>query len=404
MKYPQTTITKRNNLLLINLFTILFFLTSFMTPTISVGQYIIDLVEFKATPPPAGGGIDIQWEAVAPKSSLYTIEELDADGNFVAIGMVDGANSFVDDNPSDGVNTYRLAQEDIDGEKGYSESLRVAYSEAAASIIIDLVEFKGTPPATGGGIGIEWVPYVSEPSLYTVERLSSDGNFVAIGMVDGANSFIDENPLDGINNYRLVQKDADEMITYSESLRIAYSEAAASIIIDLVEFKGTPSPEGEGIVLEWEAYLPTSSDAYSIERAGEDGLFVEIGVADVENAFLDEHPLEGMNHYRLTKTDDEGHVFYSNIIEVDHGEDIAIDLSPNPASQFLQVKYEVEKDAYVVVRMLDQNGNILLELTPNTAKGGHRHVSIDVRNYNPGLYFIHVINGSSTGAKIFTIQ
>jgi len=126
MKHPEIIIAKRDNLLLINLFTILFLLTSLLRPTITVGQSIADLAEFKGEV--KGHSIYLFWEwNNSLDETEYVIEKADAAANFSEIGTTGIGHDFEDVHPYDGVNYYRLVGENSDGEKSYSDVITVEY-------------------------------------------------------------------------------------------------------------------------------------------------------------------------------------------------------------------------------------------------------------------------------------
>lgn len=272
---------------------------------------------------------------------------------------------------------------------------------ASAQMIIDLVEVKATLDT--GSIVLTWV--VSSPSpgdLYTIERSGGDGAFVAIGSVKELYAFRDQNPLEGKNTYRLSQIVAGGQVIYSN--KEATAIYSSIMIIDLVEVKAVPNPADDEVTLTWTVANPKSGDFYTIERAGSDGIFAAIGVANGVYTFTDENPLEGESKYRLSQKISSTQIAYSNPFTATFYYSRELSLNPNPTSNNLQVHYKVEKDIVLYIQLLDQMGNLLEQHTPDTHSGGHRHINLHVNNYPSGIYFIRLIDNKAVEMKQFYKQ
>jgi hypothetical protein len=111
---------------------------------------------------------------------------------------------------------------------------------AGCSMPIELLSFEGK--AIDVFIQLKWHTATEINNAYIAVERSKDGvYFVELGRVKGHGttrlpqvySFIDEQPLRGINYYRLRQVDADEQIEYHKIIAVAYHEKEANINMQL---------------------------------------------------------------------------------------------------------------------------------------------------------------------------
>jgi hypothetical protein len=102
----------------------------------------------------------------------------------------------------------------------------------------------------GKKVIIDWITTMEESNEYfTIERAGDDQKFASIATVPGAGdntgekaySFTDNNPLAGLNYYRLVQTDIDGKKSYFEIKRILNSSNKSSSVIV------SPNPFGENL-------------------------------------------------------------------------------------------------------------------------------------------------------------
>jgi predicted esterase len=91
-----------------------------------------------------------------------------------------------------------------------------------------------------GSVEISWVTTDEKDNAsFTIERAGEDQHFVAIGAIPGLGdhtgeqpySFIDKNPLSGINYYRLVQTDIDGEKTYFDIKKILNKPGGGPAVI-----------------------------------------------------------------------------------------------------------------------------------------------------------------------------
>jgi len=125
----------------------------------------IELVKFETIP--ENNSVKVKWETNSEVNNDYfTIEKSNDGTQFLPVGTVHGAGtssatlsySFVDDQPYQGINYYRLKQVDYDGQFTYSKTISVNVSEGdAVTEYFDLYGRKISPAhLLQSGIYIQW--------------------------------------------------------------------------------------------------------------------------------------------------------------------------------------------------------------------------------------------------------
>jgi hypothetical protein len=85
----------------------------------------------------------------------------------------------------------------------------------------------------------------------------------------------------------------------------------------------------EGIQVSWETLSEVNTDYFAVEHADQTGNFVQIGKVNcagkstsaIDYGFLDRHPANGLNYYRLKQLDLNGASTYSDIAALNYASD-----------------------------------------------------------------------------------
>ncbi|HYK43907.1 MAG TPA: T9SS type A sorting domain-containing protein, partial [Parafilimonas sp.] len=96
--------------------------------------------------------------------------------------------------------------------------------------------------------------------------------------------------------------------------------------------------QGSCVNLLWRSQHESNTDHYEIQNASEAKEFRFVGTAAAKNApffndysFIDEHPLAGMNYYRIKVVDKNGHESYSSVVFIDMPQTMnQVSIYPNP--------------------------------------------------------------------------
>jgi hypothetical protein len=133
----------------------------------------------------------------------------------------------------------------------------------------------------GGSIALDWATATeTQNDYFAVERSADGARFTEIGRVPGAGNsttvqtyaFRDENPLPGLNYYRLRQVDADGQYAFSRTVAVTTSKNAPALTI-------APNPAAEFITVQF-AQVAEAPVQWLLADAS--GRVLRSGTADTE--------------------------------------------------------------------------------------------------------------------------
>ncbi len=171
---------------------------------------------------------------------------------------------------------------------------------------------------------------------------------------------------------------------------------SAVLPVELIAFHVNKTEKD--VYLTWATGSQENSEYFAIERS-QDGIdFSAIGYVDVtgdtklrtDYSFVDEHPLKGINYYRLRIVDFDAKEEYSAILSVGFFNDSPVALYPNPVRDVLQIK-TADKAGVFQFDLYDLTGQIVL-----AEKGELK--SIDMASIRSGAY--HYVIKDRFGAVI----
>jgi hypothetical protein len=156
-------------------------------------------------------------------------------------------------------------------------------------------------------------------------------------------------------------------------------------------------PQGQSVKLTWKTLTETNSKGFEIQRSANAAQWQDIGYVQAAGnstsernyAYLDAKPSNGVIYYRLKQIDLDGRLSFSNVVNTRFSATGVLTLSPNPATQFVEIN-GLEKGE---VRVMDANGRVMI----NQAVNGNTNVNIS--GLTKGLYFFEVISGKEKTIK-----
>ena len=86
------------------------------------------------------------------------------------------------------------------------------------------------------------------------------------------------------------------------------------------------------------------------------------------------------------------------------GENLKLNVYPNPASHNTQISIQLENEATVGFIIFDKDGNEVMDLGAEHSAAGLYSKTIDVSDLNNGLYLIKIIAGEKTSIGRFIVQ
>ncbi len=114
----------------------------------------------------------------------------------------------------------------------------------------------------------------------------------------------------------------------------------------------------------------------------------------IDYTFNDHSPLNGHNYYRLSQFDLDGKVTYSHVEDVYFGNDIVIQVYPNPVQTTLTLDIQSPKSTWLQTKIIDVTGRIVRR-TDLQVQAGQHQAELDVKDLADGIYQIEVSNGKS---------
>lgn len=173
------------------------------------------------------------------------------------------------------------------------------------------------------------------------------------------------------------------------------------LAVSLEYFKGYRQANNNNLV--WKANVTTSSAVFSLERSADGRSFGSIGNVNAASfgtasvyGFVDGHPLNGINYYRLKTTEADGHTSYSMIIAIlntDKGFDI-VGLSPTLVNSRATLSVTSAQAGLIDIMITDINGKQLQKVTTNISAGSNT-LDLDFSKLASGMY---QLTGTEQGA------
>lgn len=176
--------------------------------------------------------------------------------------------------------------------------------------------------------------------------------------------------------------------------------------VELTKFDATISKNNK-IRLAWETASELDNQGFEIERSREGKKWETLDfvkgtgtTSEVQRyEWMDEKPYqEDLNYYRLKQMDFDGTTEYSAIVVAEMKSDKReIEISPNPASQFLNVRLgELEQEA--VIEVYNSNGQVVKSII---ASRNDITISLDISDLPSSVYWMIVSSGNTKQQQKF---
>jgi hypothetical protein len=162
------------------------------------------------------------------------------------------------------------------------------------------------------------------------------------------------------------------------------------------------------VQLAWSTSYEQNNHYFLVQRSADGQQFSTIDTTAATDSatgsaysYLDAHPLNGTNYYRLDQVDQDGTGTYSPIRLVTIGQTSAdLQLSPNPADATVYLEMGGKQSGTMQVRLLDVQGKALRNwVIQKTA--GNWNQALDVSGLPAGSYFIQVLGTNYQTTRTF---
>jgi hypothetical protein len=186
--------------------------------------------------------------------------------------------------------------------------------------------------------------------------------------------------------------------------------AATVLPVNFLGFSG--NLQNTNVNLYWIITTSKEIDRFEVERSTDNASFIKVGtVSDKVNlnvqqsyGLLDDisNSNSDIFYYRLKAIGKDGSFKYSNVLVVKRSNTkTPLTVTPNPAIDVATVKFFVEKETLITVRLLDNTGKTVLLEKIRAAKGANAYQLTGLLRFANGVYSVQVlINDELTTQKL----
>ena len=161
--------------------------------------------------------------------------------------------------------------------------------------------------------------------------------------------------------------------------------------VKLVTFTATKADESRAQI-NWQTATEEGTDYFDVERAADGKNFNTVvrhtiaagnSATATDYQTYDNDPIAGTNYYRLKMVDVTGRITYSEIRTVNFGKVHNYTISPNPATDVINVK---GMDAGASIMIMSTTGQVISE-----TKAVGPMQAINLNKIVPGLYYVQIV-------------
>jgi hypothetical protein len=204
----------------------------------------------------------------------------------------------------------------------------------------------------------------------------------------------------------------DDPVSSSQSrFMIIFTELAPSFTLPLTFTSVNARMQGNQARIAWTTENESNMISYNIQRSGDKLHFAGIATIQAMNLasnnyhWIDAHPENGKNYYRINSTDRDGNQKYSEIIKVDAGVDKkTISIFPNPViGNKFTVELTNQKEGIYELKLVNTFGQIFLSETLKVTGGKYRIPVNNIPAVPHGIYYLelHKKNGEKQVLNLF---
>lgn len=132
--------------------------------------------------------------------------------------------------------------------------------------------------------------------------------------------------------------------------------------------------------------LEHSTDAVSFSKLG--NILPVLSSSNLEQyTFVDQHPFNSINYYRLKVIDKTQKYFYSNIVKLKSDEGFTASLYPNPATDHTYLSFSTGKDGNTSIELCNAAGQLVRSENISYHKGNNL-IKVSLFNLPKGMYIL----------------
>lgn len=171
--------------------------------------------------------------------------------------------------------------------------------------------------------------------------------------------------------------------------------------ITLMSYTGNYT--ADKVELIWITATESNNNYFTIERSTDGTNFSKIGQVKgagnssipINYSYADDAPEAGLDYYRLTQTDLDGHSTLCGVIAVDVNNS-HYSVFPNPASSVANVEFQAsqtDEGQTATIKVYNMHSQLIETRLVNVLSGTNT-IQLNLSNYNSGLYLITLNYGS----------
>jgi hypothetical protein len=161
--------------------------------------------------------------------------------------------------------------------------------------------------------------------------------------------------------------------------------------------------QDNSVKLDWVTENESNTSKFEVERSTNATDFVAITTVAAKGGTTsatgytvnDDHPVNGINYYRLKPVDKNGQFRYSNIIKVDFTKKYTVNISPNPAHDYMVIS---GAGVFKQIQVLDAAGKMIKQMN---RQSNNRY---SLAGLGTGIYFIRLVGANDTTTVKLVIE
>jgi hypothetical protein len=188
---------------------------------------------------------------------------------------------------------------------------------------------------------------------------------------------------------------------YIDNLKIIKSNTALVVLpVNFTGFNGILQND-ETVKLVWTAVVDQDHDYFIVERSSDGISYSSLGYGPQAAPFhfIDQHPNEGNNYYRIRQVDKDGSISYSTVVNVPVTRQVKITIYPNPVKDLVNLKLINQKNDHLKIEITDVQGRIFYTNT-SFVNQNTIELNVNMKGFSPQVYVLKISN--SNGETIAT--
>jgi hypothetical protein len=316
-----------------------------------------------------------------PTATYKTPTLVDGDGDGLATiydnvpGAFGGSGIFVWDQDGDGIPDYRDLDTDGDGQPDIAEGNDFNLN----GIADDLITLTGLD-TDGDGLDNRFDSLNSTTNLKgTSYMMGTNGSTVGDATPGSRCPVQKKTPTQADRDWRFV---------------------GTVLPVQFLNFGGIAL--NNQVALNWTIVATKDIDHFEIERSTDNISYAKVGIVtdavklNVQQSFGYPDDINSVTsdiiYYRLKVIGKAGEIKYSNVLVVRKNQvKTPVTIMPNPAQEFVAVRFLEEKESEVTIRLVDNLGKIVLLQKQKVLKGSNMIQLNGLTKYSSGVYTVQVL-------------